>query len=446
MEAQTGWDFTSSTNNITGSYANSSGRDSSYAYRIVNSYEGNLSGRPEFGRISQNIECKENTGVMLSVYVKSISNSSSQGTDIQLIQITVNGETIWTGGTNGVKDWQHIVVPINLRAGSNNLTLGLNQTFGEIQPVEVFWDSISLKSPEDIKDVTKSGITESMSPTSRVLELQNYTKSTTFDVSWNGTDDSSGVAYYSIDSSTDGKNWKTWIKKTADNSSVFTGENNKTYYFRSKAVDNAGNEEPVHQKADTQTKIYTETPEVKLDITPNPCKNATTFTVTYPVPLKAAICQVSPDGFSPESIELTSADEGTTWTGSYIVKNGKHFSVEAMCTDINGNTESAVDELTVLDSSMPDFLIEITPQTIDEGDLKIKVTPSSALRGTPSVSISANKTVDVTYLSYSDGTYYYKAEIEPDINEGAHEVSVSGTGMDSVDVKGSSSFEVKHSS
>ncbi len=77
-----------------------------------------------------------------------------------------------------------------------------------------------------------------------MLELPNYTKSTTFTVSWNGTDDDSGIAYYSIDSSTDGINWKNWIPKTIGNSSVFPGENNITYYFRSKAVDNAGNEEP----------------------------------------------------------------------------------------------------------------------------------------------------------------------------------------------------------
>ncbi len=43
MESSTGWNFTSNTDNITGSYVNGSGIDSSYAYRIVNSYEGNLS-------------------------------------------------------------------------------------------------------------------------------------------------------------------------------------------------------------------------------------------------------------------------------------------------------------------------------------------------------------------------------------------------------------------
>ena len=441
MESQTGWKFTSNTDNITGSYVNSSGRDSSYAYRIVNSYEGNLSGLPEYGVISQNIEGKENTTVMLSAYVKSVSNSSSQEVHNQIKQITVNGKTVWTEGITGNGDWQHIVIPIDLQTGSNNLTLGLNQNPREISPVEVFWDSISLKPPEDIKNVTENGIVESTPPTSSVIELPNYTKNTAFTVSWNGTDDSSGIAYYSIDSSTDGINWETWIPRTTSASSIFKGENNKDYYFRSKAVDNAGNEEPVHQKADTQTKVYTGTPEVKLDISPNPCKNATTFTVTYPVPLQAAVCLVTPVGFESESVELKSTD-GANWTGGYTIKYGKVFQVEALCTDINGNTASAFDELTV-DTSVPDFLIEINPKTIDTGDLEIKVTPSTALTSTPSVSISANETVNVTYLSYSDGTYLYKAKINQ-INEGEHAVYVTGSGLDSIGISGSSTFVVDH--
>jgi hypothetical protein len=284
---------------------------------------------------------------------------------------------------------------------------------------------------------------ESNHPTSNVLELPHYTRTTAFNVSWNGTDTDSGIAYYTIDSSTDGVNWTSWIPKTTDNSSVFTGENNKTYYFRSRAVDNVGNEEPIHQHADMQTTVFSSISEVKLDITPNPCKNATAFTVTNPIPLKSAICLVTPEGFEPESMELNSTD-GFNWTGGYTIKYGKHFYVEAICTDIYGNTASAFDELTT-DKSSPDFVIEISPKTIDNGDLEIKVTPSNALKSEPSVSVSANKTVNVTYLSYSDGTYYYNAKIDTDLNEGEHEVSVTGSGLDSVQSTGSNTFMVRHS-
>ena len=306
------------------------------------------------------------------------------------------------------------------------------------------WDSVSLKSLADVSSyASENGTVETVPPVSSVLELPAYTDNKTFTVSWNGTDDMSGIAYYSIDSSTDGINWETWIPRIAENSSVFTGKHNQTYYFRSRAVDKAGNEEPEHQEPDAQTEVYTGVPKVTLDISPNPCKTGTTFTVTYPVPLQAVVCLVTRDGFETESSELTSSD-GIKWTGNYIVRNGNHFYVEAICTDIFGNTVSTFDEILV-DSSIPDFEIEIKPNIIDTGDLEIKVTPSTALKSKPSVSVSANEKVDVTYLSYSDGAYFYEARIKSEINEGDHKVSVTGYDLDSEKVKGNTTFVVDHS-
>ncbi|MDY9926296.1 DUF1616 domain-containing protein [Methanosarcina sp.] len=444
MESSTGWSFTSNNEYIAGSYVNGSGVNSSFAYGISNSYNGSFSDfTVEFGEIYQNIKCKEDTMAVLSAYVTDNFNSS-QGAESQLKYVTVNGETVWSDGISEAEGWQHLEVPIALQAGENNLTLGLKQSTGEIIPVEVFWDSVSLKPLSDLSSyVSDSNTVETVPPNSSVLELPAYTDNKTFTVSWNGTDDASGIAYYSIDSSTDGINWETWISKTADNSSTFTGKHNQTYYFRSKAVDRAGNEEPEHLVPDTQTKVYTGAPKVVLDITPNPCKTATTFNVTYPVPLQAVVCLVTREGFEPESSELTSPD-GVNWTGNYIVRNGNHFYVEAICTDIFGNTVSAFDEILV-DSSIPDFEIEITPKTIDTGDLKIKVTPSTALKSKPSVSVSANEKVNVTYLSYSDGAYFYEARIKFEINEGDHKVSVTGNDLGSEKVEGNATFVVDHS-
>lgn len=309
MESSRGWNFTSNTEYITGSYVNGSGVDSSSAYRIVNSYEGNLSDfSVEFGEVNQNIECEEDTMAVLSAYVKD-NFTSNPGENAQLKYVTINGETVWSDGISEDEGWQHIEVPIVLKAGENNLTLGLRQLQGEIVPVEVFWDSVSLKPLSDLSSyVSESNTVETVPPTSSVLELPAYTGNKTFAVSWNGTDDISGIAYYSIDSSTDGVNWETWVSKTTDNSSTFTGEHNQTYYFRSKAVDRAGNEEPEHPEPDTFTVVYTGVPKVTLDISPNPCKTATAFTVTYPVPLQSVVCLVTRDGFEPESSELASSD------------------------------------------------------------------------------------------------------------------------------------------
>ncbi|MGB9940450.1 DUF1616 domain-containing protein [Methanosarcina sp.] len=444
MEFSTGWSFTSNTEEITGSYSGGLGVNSSSAYGINNSYNGSLFDSPEqSGEISQSIECDEETITVLSAYVKDDFNSSSQGADAQVKYVAVNGEIIWTDGISESEDWQHIEVPVSLQAGQNVLAFGLNQTSGELAPVQVLWDSISFKPVSDLSVyVSSSNTVETIPPESTVLELPAFTNSASFNVSWNGTDDVSGIAYYSIDSSTDGVNWEPWISRTADTSSVFSGAHNQTYYFRSRAVDNAGNEEPIHVGPDTKTKVYTGTPVVTLDISPNPCKGATSFTVTYPVPLSSVVCHVSRDGFGPETGELTSTD-GVTWTGGYITRYGNHFYVEAICTDIYGNTIPVFDEIFV-DNSLPDFEIEANPDNIDTGDMEIKVTPSTALKREPSVSVSANEQVNVTYVSYSEGDYYYTADIKSEIDEGDHKISVTGTDLNSESVEGNTTFVVDH--
>ncbi len=444
MESKTAWKFNSNSETITGSYVKESGVNSSFAYGIVNSYNGSTyENLVNSGRISQNIECKENTIAAISAFVKDDFNESTQVADTQFKQIIFNGEVVWSDGINGNEGWQHIEIPVSFRAGSNNLTFGLKQAPGEIVPVTILWDNISLIPLSEVSPyVSENNTVETVPPASSVLELPLFTDNKTFTVSWNGTDEGSGIAYYSIDSSTDGVNWKTWISNTTDNSSSFIGKDNQTYYFRSKAVDRAGNEEPEHPEPDTHTQIYTGAPRVTLDIFPNPCKTATTFNVTYPVPLQAVVCLVTREGFESESCELTSSDN-ITWTGNYIVRAGDHFYVEAVCTDIFGNTASTLDELFV-DRSISNYTIELTPRTIDSGDLDINVTPSTTLKSRPSVSVSGSPKVNVTYITYLDGSYYYKARIKSELNEGEHKVSVNGYDLESEQMTGNTTFVVDH--
>jgi hypothetical protein len=228
MEFSTGWWFTSNTSKITGSYVNNSGINSSAAYKIVNSNERNISNPIEYGEISQNVGCNGDTMVVLSAYLKSNSSISSQENVTQTEYITINGATVWTGEINGNEGWQHLIVPISLHAGSNNLALGLKQTHGKIIPLEILWDNVSFIS---LADHSESTTLEGNPPTSAVVSLPAFTSSNTFSVPWNGTDDISGIASYSVDSSTDGVNWEPWISRTTDTSSVFTGVPVWTFVF-----------------------------------------------------------------------------------------------------------------------------------------------------------------------------------------------------------------------
>jgi uncharacterized repeat protein (TIGR01451 family) len=83
-------------------------------------------------------------------------------------------------------------------------------------------------------------------PTSAVQELNPIQQDATFLVNWNGTDNLSGIAWNGYDvqyrDGSDGA-WTNWFTASGLTSANFTGQDGHTYYFRSRARDNAGNQE-----------------------------------------------------------------------------------------------------------------------------------------------------------------------------------------------------------
>ncbi|HET7088809.1 MAG TPA: Ig-like domain-containing protein, partial [Anaerolineae bacterium] len=85
------------------------------------------------------------------------------------------------------------------------------------------------------------------------------TGSTSFLVSWTGSDANSGILNYDVqykDISASGS-WTTWKSATTLPSSTFTGLSGHIYQFRSRARDNAGNVEAYPAGYDSQTVIAT---------------------------------------------------------------------------------------------------------------------------------------------------------------------------------------------
>jgi hypothetical protein len=74
-------------------------------------------------------------------------------------------------------------------------------------------------------------------------------------VNWSGTDVGAGIASYTISVSTNGGPWGVWLDATNSTSSVFVGQNGKTYGFFSTARDQVGNVEAPPVAADATTTI-----------------------------------------------------------------------------------------------------------------------------------------------------------------------------------------------
>jgi hypothetical protein len=93
-------------------------------------------------------------------------------------------------------------------------------------------------------------------PSSAVTALPAATTALTFQISWEGEDDLSGLASYSV-SYREGPtgSWRSLLTSTTDTTAYFTGLADVTYYFRCCAVDSAGNRESYPATPDASTTI-----------------------------------------------------------------------------------------------------------------------------------------------------------------------------------------------
>ncbi|MBP7497365.1 MAG: T9SS type A sorting domain-containing protein [Bacteroidales bacterium] len=118
------------------------------------------------------------------------------------------------------------------------------------------------------------------SPLSAVSALAPFNTDSVFTVSWNGTDNGSGIKYYSVFVTTNDMDTIEWKSKTTDTSAVFNAKPGNFYKFFSIATDNIGNIES-KTSFDTETSILT-----ALNPKNNPA--STNFNI-YPNPSKGAI-------------------------------------------------------------------------------------------------------------------------------------------------------------
>jgi len=157
--------------------------------------------------------------------------------------------------------------------GQDGLTYGFR-----CRAVDNAWNTESF--PLDPEVVTAVDLTP---PDSQVAALPAYSKAQ-FTVSWSGFDATSGVADYDLQvcqgecPSPQQSTWSDWLLGTTATAASFTGEHGQTYHFRSRARDNAGNEELYPTESDTWTIADAQPPSTTIEPL-----DLYTFTTSFPV-------------------------------------------------------------------------------------------------------------------------------------------------------------------
>ena len=98
-----------------------------------------------------------------------------------------------------------------------------------------------------------------VTPPSSFASAPGSVGSTSFTVSWSGSDGQSGLANYDVQyrDATTGSSWITWQSFTTSTSATFFGTGGHIYQFRSRARDNVGNLEAYPGSYDSQTQVAT---------------------------------------------------------------------------------------------------------------------------------------------------------------------------------------------
>ncbi|WP_342304717.1 DUF1616 domain-containing protein [Methanolobus sp. ZRKC5] len=442
METDEGWTFISSNEtSVTGHYLNESGINSSKAFVINSTFEGNMGqwGYDQYN-LQQEIYSNRTQDVLLSAYMKdNYAKGTPDKEESQYKRVLLNDVIVWSEGINGDEGWQHLMLPVTIQEGKNTISFVLAQNRNlDLKTIEFAIDEVSFMPLSALSPYVKDDNTVEFDlPISKVLTLVPSVGNNKFTVSWNGTDEGSGIYYYDIDYSTDGTNWNRWISKTTAISAEFEGKQGETYYFRSKAVDNALNEEMEHAVSDTSTKVDITAPTIELDITPNPTSDTTYLTVTSSKPLMEMECKIIPWTFgNSESLKLATTDN-IIWTTKYTVKLQDNYNIEVTAKDYANNTAYTFGSL-YTDESLEELTIDINPEKTSD-DVEITITSSTALKEEPTVIVQDRYgyKLDVTFEGSSDNEYTYTAttedkDLDYSIRDGTARVKTTAKTVDSL--------------
>ncbi|MDR6223211.1 DUF1616 domain-containing protein [Methanococcoides alaskense] len=429
MEQNTGWSFETTDTNVNGTYVEGKGIFDSQAFVFKLPYERKLPFyNDQYYDISQNIRSDQKGTVVLSLFVKdTYTQSIGNGAETQLKQILINNILVWENGIGGNDDWQHVYLPIILNDGNNLITLrSMQKGNTDVHPVEILWDEVIILPISEFSPyVSENGLLEFDLPRSEMLPLPIRVNTTDFEVQWNGTDIGSGIDHYLVEYSSNGTNWQTWLSESKGTSATFTGIEGNSYYFRTQAIDGAGNWEIAHENPDTNTTIDLTGPEFELEISPNPSNGPTLIIVRSEEPLAGVECLVTTNDFQNQrsKVKMTS-DDSYIWSGYFVASNDNTYTLEVTATDLAYHQTTAIDNL-IVDTSLEDLILEISEKET-ANDVKIKITSSVGLKNDPTIEVVRNgKYILLSGPEIKDNTYTYQTNINSSISDGKAYVYVT---------------------
>lgn len=200
------------------------------------------------------------------------------GTGVTFVQISVgydDGDE-WGWHTSYEDDW-----PANGWGFVWNASLVPDQA-------GIAFEALALDQAGNLADAYLWNVTlDRTRPASAVVDLPEESSSPLW-VTWSGNDATAGVVSYTVQFK-DGAagTWTNWQVGVTNTSALFSGAVGHTYYFRSRASDQAGNLELWPPSADTYTEITglsTATPTLTVTTTPTATPSSTPTATTTPPP------------------------------------------------------------------------------------------------------------------------------------------------------------------
>jgi hypothetical protein len=220
-------------------------------------------------------------------------------------------------------------------------------------------------------------LTDITPPTSRVQPLIPFTAAEDFTVSWSGTDDSSGIAVYTIMVAEGNQTWKPWLNNTPQTTAVYPGKDGHKYSFYSIAMDRANNREQAHTVADTFTTVDI-TPPVSGMVGLSPYQGAKRFDVSWGGKDATSGIATYDVYYADNKGDFTLWQQQTERTTAQFEGKESHtYSFYTIATDRAGNVESQPGperiSKTLIDLTMPRTAISVGDPKY--GDKPTYITP-----------------------------------------------------------------------